>query len=203
MSNNFRPEKGYYSVLSKTDIIEGMSGPSSDSKVKAPSPAALKPLNMMTPNSIYDLESSLMQQVDIFQQKYSRFLRCDDAEYSNLVNPKCHPVDDGLNSLNSSYKNVMFSAGKLKAALDNIRPTPNTELGDSNDDYIQSREDLNNTYEEIKQLRNQLDNRLAVLYNEQEGGKGSSIMNLDSTMYTNTLWTILATCLLYYVLVEL
>jgi hypothetical protein len=200
MSNNFRPEKGYYSVLSKTDIIEGMSAPSS---LFSPSPAALKPLNMITPNSIYDLESSLMQQVDIFQQKYSRFLRCDDTKYNDLVNPKCHPVEDGLNSLNSSYKNVMFSAGKLKAALDNITPTPNTALGDSNDDYIKSREDLNNTYEEIKHLRHQLDNRLAVLYNEQEGGKGSSVMNLDSTMYTNTLWTILATCLLYYILVEL
>jgi len=179
MSSSLHEENGYYSVLKE----------------------GLEPQTLQAPVNIYNKESIVMKNVDDFQQKYARFLRCSNANSSENVSPKCDPTNDGINSLNTAYQNVMYSINDLNAGLKNIDRSEST--GMTNDEYKQSKRESDDNYEKILSLRKQLDTKLETLYNEQKKGRESSTAQLDSTIYANTLWTILATCLLYYIIVEL
>ena len=181
MSSSLYKENGYYSV-----IKEG-----------------LVPTNLQTPTNIYNLESEVMKNVDIFQQKYARFLQCSSSQPGivNNVSPSCDMNNDGINGLNTAYQNVMYSINSLNSGLKNIDSANSS--GMTNEEYEESKKDAADRYQEILSLRKKLDTKLAALYNEQKNGKESSVAQLDSTVYANTLWTILATCLLYYIIVEL
>jgi hypothetical protein len=95
----------------------------------------------------------------------------------------------------------MYSINSLNSGLGKIDPANSTGL--TNKDYEESKIEMKDTYEEIRDLRKKLDAKMEALYNEQKNGRESSAAQLDSTIYANTLWTILATCLLYYILVEM
>ena len=174
-------EKGYYSILK-----EGFG-----------SNSLQKPLN------IYNLEGDLIKNLDKFQQKYARFLQCTASApgVANSVSPICDPTNDGINSLDTAYQNVMYSFKALDNGLKKIDPASSSDL--TNEEYEQSKRDTNSTYQEILTLRKNLDTKLATLYNEKKNGSESSAAQLDSSIYANTLWTILATCLLYYIIVEM
>jgi len=181
MSSSLYKENGYYSV-----IREGLNSN-----------------NLQDPVNIYKKEGDVMKNVDVFQQKYARFLRCSSNApgLSDSVSPKCDPNEDGINSLDAAYKNVMYSINSLNSGLGKIDPANSTGL--TNKDYEESKIEMKDTYEEIRDLRKKLDAKMEALYNEQKNGRESSAAQLDSTIYANTLWTILATCLLYYILVEM
>lgn len=181
MSNSLYKENGYYSVLK-----EGLGSNT-----------------LQIPSNIYNLEGDLIKNFDKFQEKYARFLRCsvNAPGVENTVSPKCDPTNDGINSLDSAYQNVMYSFNALDNGLKNIDPNGSSSF--TNEEYAKSKQDMDSTYVEILDLRKRLDTKLSTLYNEQKNGRESSQAQLDSTIYANTLWTILATCLLYYIIVEL
>jgi hypothetical protein len=181
MPSSLYKENGYYSVLR-----EGLNSN-----------------NLQYPVNIYEKEGDVMKNVDDFQQKYARFLRCSSNApgLSDSVSPKCDPKEDGINSLDAAYKNVMYSINSLNNGVGKIKPE--TSLGLTNEEYEESKNEMKGTYQEIRDLRKKLDAKLETLYNEQKNGRESSAAQLDSTIYANTLWTILATCLLYYILVEM
>jgi hypothetical protein len=51
----------------------------------------------------------------------------------------------------------------------------------------------------ISKIRNELDNKLNVLYNTNDSLLSDYKMEFDSTIYTGILWSILAGSLLYYI----
>jgi hypothetical protein len=151
-----------------------------------------------------------MKNVVDFENKYARFVRCADPKSSGSVtNPSCNlNTTDSISSLDTSYQNVMVSIGDLNSALGNISNSPSGAITNKMHDDIKANitgvtDGAVNMYDQIIALRAKLDNKLEDLYNEQRAGPESSAMKLDATMYANTLWTILASCLLYYVIVEL
>ncbi len=184
-------ENGYYSILK-----EGFT------------PA---PLDLQKPRNIYDMENKVMQNVNNFQIKYARFMRCNNPNIApSVTNPSCDLNSfDSVSNLDTSYKNVMYSIDDLNAALNTISKGPGTSATPLAHDDIKnnitglSSNGTTNLYDQIKILRNKLDARLDSLYNEERAGPESSATRLDSTIYANTLWIILATCLIYYVIVEL
>jgi len=56
-----------------------------------------------------------------------------------------------------------------------------------------------NKHKEVKELRNELDNKMRELYGE----KGDPDLNLDSSVYSTMLFTIMTTSLLYYLFVKM
>lgn len=180
-------ENDYYSVLANT-----------------PGP------NLQKPRDIFALEKTVMKNVVDFENRYARFMRCNNPNASKDVqNPQCNlNTTDSVSSLDTSYKNVMVSIGDLNAALDTISASPSAAITPKMHDEIKAKitgvtEGTVNTYDQILSLRAKLDDRLDQLYNEKRAGPESSVTKLDAAMYANTMWTILASCLLYYVIVEL
>lgn len=60
-------------------------------------------------------------------------------------------------------------------------------------------ETTKNKHKEVKELRNELDNKMRELYGE----KGDPDLNLDSSVYSTMLFTIMTTSLLYYLFVKM
>jgi len=58
-------------------------------------------------------------------------------------------------------------------------------------------------YTDLVKMRSDLDKQLELLYKNMSNEPESSTRMLESNIYANTLWIILATCLLYYIFVEL
>ena len=65
--------------------------------------------------------------------------------------------------------------------------------------------DKNQKYQEILNLRNKLDMKLQSLLNKNELNTpfSQNQLQLDSTVYTTVLWTVLATSILYYVFIKI
>lgn len=60
-------------------------------------------------------------------------------------------------------------------------------------------ESTKNKHKEVKELRNELDNKMRELYGE----KGDPDLNLDSSVYSTMLFTIMTTSLLYYLFAKM
>ena len=56
-----------------------------------------------------------------------------------------------------------------------------------------------NKHKQVKELRNELDNKMRELYGE----KGDPDLNLDSSVYSTMLFTIMTTSLLYFLFVKM
>jgi len=65
--------------------------------------------------------------------------------------------------------------------------------------------DPNTSYQNMLTLRNKLDMKLQSLLNKTDlnGPQYQSKLQLDSTVYTTVLWTVLATSVLYYVFIKI
>ena len=62
---------------------------------------------------------------------------------------------------------------------------------------------INSSYNDMTQLRSGLDLKLQQLYNIDNSIPNLYQSQLDSTVYSGVLWTILATTLIYYVFIKL
>jgi len=59
------------------------------------------------------------------------------------------------------------------------------------------------TYQAIREQRKQLDLMLQRLYSEKQSSPETSAEQLKQSMFANTLWVILASCLVWYAVVEM
>lgn len=75
--------------------------------------------------------------------------------------------------------------------------------GTTNTKSDQDEEEILRTYASIREQRKQLDLALERLYSENKAGPESSREQLKKSMYANTLWIILASCLIWYAVVEM
>ena len=63
--------------------------------------------------------------------------------------------------------------------------------------------ELMNQQKQNEFLRNELDRKLAEIYEYRNTNIVKSQINLDNTIYTGVLWSILATSLAYFVFIKL
>jgi hypothetical protein len=178
---------------------QSTSGPSSAS-IQSPEDIK-KSMSLVDPANIFLLNNDILNNLNKYETKYSRFLRCQDTKFAKDVDdPSCDPYGlDSYASLEKSYSNLVTS---IKNVADQM-PKQSNKDAVSPQDYVKSKGDITKTHSDIINLRKQLDDKLQNLYNEYDKNPESSEVQLNSAIYANTLWTILATCLLYYIFVEL
>lgn len=156
--------------------------------------------SLTDPSNVFILQNKVSDDLNSFQTKYSRYLQCQDSRFANSVNPKCDLAGkDSFQNVTKSYNTLLSSIKQTKAAIDNnikdqavVNPVK----------YNSNKEDILIKHHDLSKLRKQLDLKLEELYNEMDKGAETSIKRLDSTIYANTLWVILASCLVYYVFVH-
>jgi hypothetical protein len=159
------------------------------------------PINLTDPSSIFILDNKVSDNLNNFQLRYSRYVRCQDSAFSGSVNdPPCDMNGgDRYMNLEKSYIDL------LSAIRDVSNAYQNQSLSDavSPPKYDAEYEELIKNYSDVVYTRNGLDEKLKRLYDEYSGGTESAKTALGAAMYANTLWTILATILIYFVFVKL
>jgi len=206
MSYFQEPNKEYFSVLTfgSDDVTLSSSSTAdstSSSKGNMQSPGSIKQsLSLVDPSNVFLLNNDVLNNLNAYEAKYSRYIRCQNDEFAKNVAPACDPYGaDGYASLEQSYANLIASIDTIA----NTIPGQTTKDAVSPTDYNKSRGDIKSTYKDILVLRKDLDQKLQNLYNEFNANPESVQAQLNSAIYANTLWTILASCLLYYIFVEL
>lgn len=187
---NYHQEGGYYTALH-----ENFQNP-----VSVPQPPL--PISLTDPSNIFQLQNAISDNLNQFETTYSRYMRCQDPNVYQQVQPGCD-VDgqDSFTSLQAAYMSLSMSMKDMDTAIKTqINTDPNAE---TNQEFQQNAAEIPTDYESIVQFRNNLDRQLQLLYLQMEKSTNTSESDLISAKYMNTLWIILATCLLYYIFVEL
>jgi hypothetical protein len=159
-----------------------------------------KSLSLVDPSNVFLYNNDVLNNLNAYETKYSRYIRCQNNMFAKNVNPKCDPYgSDSYSSLEQSYSNLMNSINVVNNTILN----QTTKDAVSPEVYISKEEDIVNVHKHIVELREKLDAKLQKLYSEYDINPESSQAQLNSAIYANTLWTILATCLIYYIFVEM
>jgi hypothetical protein len=129
-------------------------------------------------------------------------MRCQDPNVYQQVQPECNVNgQDSFTSLQAAYMSLSMSMKDMDTAIKTqIHTDPDAE---TNQEFQKNAAEIPTDYESIVRFRNNLDRQLQLLYLQMEKSTNTSESDLISAKYMNTLWIILATCLLYYIFVEL
>jgi len=157
------------------------------------------PISLTEPSNIFSLQNAVSNNLNTYQTTYSRYVRCQDPNTNpQVMDPSCNG-QDSLTSLNNAYQSLVLSLNDLSGAL----ATQYNTNAETPLQYQIETEKIPIDYAAMIQLRNDLDKQLQELQMQYQGGAGTSTQLLESAMFGNTLWVILASCLVYYIFVEL
>lgn len=179
----FETINGYY-----TPVSEPFTAPSQN------------PISLTEPNNIFFMQDRITKSINDFETSYSRYLRCQDLTSAPNVTPPCDTNGaDSFNHLNNVYHSLLESIQHLDHALDkqsNLDAiTP--------EQYSENIGTIQTEYANILVLREKLDRQLQTLNEDRENASYTPARLLESAAFANTLWVILASCLVYYVIVNL
>jgi hypothetical protein len=161
-------------------------------------PPAVGPPSLIDPNSMFDKNNEISDKLNDFQTRYTRFIRCQDENTAKFVTPECTSSDSFIN-VQRSYQSLLTSIEDMQTSVSKTQVLSGT----TNEESDTQRDDIFATYAKIREQRKQLNLALERLYSENNAGPGSSQDQLRRSMYANTLWVILASCLVWYVVVEM
>jgi len=112
---------------------------------------------------------------------------------------------------NNVYKNLeeRVKTGKISeiGRQEFTDPNVNNKMPTTNDNEV-LKEDVNDNlmnekFTKVQRLRKELDEKLTQLYFTENSILSDSKMEYDTAIYTGVLWTVLASCVVYYIFVKL
>lgn len=158
----------------------------------------VQPISLTTPTNIFALQNQVSDQLNAYQTKYARYMRCNDPNTNAQVNnPPCNlDGPDSFSELTVAYRSLSGSIDQLGAAY----KTQTTEGATTPDDHDKNMRAIPTDYHNLIELRHQLDSQLAFLQKQLETNGSESKKWLNSTLFINTLLVIVAISILYYIL---
>jgi hypothetical protein len=164
-------------------------------------------------------EKTLITQLNTFNEKYARYLKCNDKwnnsdcaaseicidslnpnKNINVIN--CTPLRDIVDTAS----NINRSVANLKNATTNMG-TGRINQGDYNipagsaltpEEYEMNYNLILDNHTKISKLRNELDNKIQMLYNPEKSINADYKKSFDATIYSGILISALATSILFY-----
>jgi hypothetical protein len=122
---------------------------------------------------------------------------------------KNEPLYNGTIDLNFDTKNFGKNMMTDLSYINVLLTTSNKYVNDISNNYKSqipqgsSYDDIITMYNKNVELRRSLDNKMIELYNGDQSIAMYQKKSMDSVVYANILWTVLATSLIYYVFVKI
>lgn len=159
-------------------------------------------VSLTQPNDMFLKQDAVLNNLNQFGNQYARYLRCQDPNTYSQVSPPCD-VDgqDSFGNLTTAYRSLLGSIQDMSGSYriqSNHDPNAKPPL-----QYEIDEKQMLENYKKMAQMRNDLDQQLKLLYMNANNNPDTSTRMLESGIYANTLWIILASCLVYYIFVEL
>jgi len=123
----------------------------------------------------------------------SENLDSDRAEISKMI--------DSIHKFNQQFNDYVNCKNNKES---NCKPPTNLNINTkiSSIDYQKNKNDIENYYKNILSLRQELDMKLNSLNNTNHSFYNDSKMELSSSVYSGILWTILASSIIYFIIVR-
>lgn len=157
-------------------------------------------------------QAKLNKDYSDYTEAYLSYVTCLN---NNMDKNGKYPITAGFNGKNSDGKNVNVCSDLLSA----FNAKQSTIIADISDvsvdlaainnanipgyDKTVSDATIKSQYANLVSKRSNLDLQLQQLYNLQNTAPNTYQTQLDSTVYSGILWTVLATSLIYYVFTKL
>ena len=151
------------------------------------------------PNNVFEMQNKVSDDLNVMQDKYSRYIRCQNEETANDVSPPCDlNGSDSFRKLSGVYDN-------LYSSLDNLQNVYDKQVidGKSNESYKKDERKMKKRYEKIRKMREKLDNQLKAINENVDHRTSPSKRNLESRILINTLLLILLVYLIYIIFFDL
>jgi len=162
----------------------------------------VKGTNLTDPSNIFLLQNTVTNNLVDFENTYGRYVRCQYPATQSNVNPPCHvDTSDSFDHLYVVYDKLLGSIIDLSNALTTNQNQNQNHL--TPEQYNQNIPLIQQNYINVLNLRTSLDAQLQKLNAERANASGTSGRLLESAAFANSLWVVLASCLIYYVFIEL
>jgi len=158
-----------------------------------------QPLSLTEPNNVFALQNKLSNELNSYQTKYARYMRCNDPNTNNEVtDPKCDlDTTDSFTSLNIAYRSLSSTMDELS----DVYQKQTTEGAKTPAEYETDAKQIPVEYQNLIELRSKLDTQLAFLQKQLETNGGEPQRRLQSRQLINTLLIIGVFSILYYILI--
>ncbi len=152
-----------------------------------------------TPKNIFKKQNEISDDLQDFQTRYSRYLRCQNDNTSKDVEPPCDlNGKDNFGQLKNSYKRLYKAMDELDTDYkDQVKDGKMPEI------YEKNEEELSENYEKVLELRENLDERLKTLNEYSDSMLNPEKIRSRSIYLINTLLIILIICLIYFYILDL
>lgn len=160
--------------------------------------------DLKSPNDVFQLEQDAMAKLNTFNQAYANYMRCGSTGNTNqsyIDQSSCTETDKSVYKTNvdAAYSDLSGALIALNDALNKM----GANGGKTPENYDATYNSMLSTYNDLVKTRQTIDDELAELYGTTDGVNSYYNKMYMSTMYSKILWTILATSLLYYVIMKL
>ena len=164
--------------------------------VSSPSTAGLE-----HPQNIFNKQNQISDNLNKFQVRYARYLRCQNDDTAGEVNdPPCDlNTIDNFSELQNAYDALYQSMDSINDAY----PRQLTKNGVTNDTYDTNEIQIGKTYENVTEMQGKLDAKLKYIQEQLKNQDNSPKRMLESRQIVNTLLIILVICVVYYAFIEL
>ena len=144
-------------------------------------------------NNIFDYEKQLFSKLQSYNTAYTNYYlcskykkNCDIADTSYNVNLQKSEISTTISNLD----NVIKYYGELSDKK-------------TNGQYDASLNELKNNYQHLLKFRSDIDTQLMELYDNPASISNSHFLHVNSAVYINLLWTVLATSIIFIVFTKL
>ena len=147
------------------------------------------------PENVFDKQNEISDELNEFQTRYSRYLRCQNEDTADLVDPPCDLNGiDNFSNLQNAYKKLYSSMDGMTKVYDK-----QTKIdGKTVEVYNENEEQLDENYDNVLKMKKDLDNRLRFLKEYSDGSISPAFRMLDRVNLINTLLIISIISLAYY-----
>jgi len=163
------------------------------------SPAA-ETASLTKPKDVFKMVNKVSDNFNTFQTKYARYLRCQNEETAENMNPPCAlSSDDNLTSLTDAYIELFKSLDDVE----NVYASQSTKDGKTNEDYDKHMEELDINYNAVKDMRKDLDDKLRYIQENKDTRNGPAYKRINSRILINTILIIVLFYLIYIFIFDL
>lgn len=151
------------------------------------------------PENVFDNQNEISDELNEFQTHYSRYLRCQNQNTADLVDPPCDLNGrDNFSHLQNAYKKLYSSMDEMTKVYDK-----QTKIGGKMVHvYNENENQLDDNYDNVLKMRKDLDNRLRFLKEYSDGSISPTFRMLDRVNLINMLLVILAIVLVYFLIFD-
>lgn len=180
---------------------------------------AKKISNINNDTTIFQLQQKIVENLNQINKDYSDFLRCNDDGYQRDSNGNIQKLDGNniikYNPNNTPCLNSGVTSDNLKGLITNTNylitiykkllelEGTSSNRGYTQDDYNSNYQTIINKYNDNLKLRNELDMKMNELMQGDKSISGIYKRNNETMIYTNVVWTVLASSFVYYIFVNL